>query len=220
MDIEVPPVPPLPPDVTSRVSGDGLEPPQREQRRWRPPFGFAPKQLIFDSIALIVVLSIGGAAGALIATAVIGPRIDSLARDLRETSADLDTARNGVKAAVDAKTKAEKQFADAQSEILDKQNALTQRENDVKAREDAVSQTEQRIAASSFGGGVRVVGVDIEPGQYRTDGTASCYYAWKSGTGADADIVDNNIVEGPATVTLRDGDVFENSRCGTWRKIG
>lgn len=90
------------------------------------------------------------------------------------------------------------------------------REAAVKVREDKIAIIEE----SSFTGGFLIVGQDIQPGQYRTSGVNRCYYAWKTGTGADADIIDNNIVSGTATVSLNQGDVFESTRCGMWTKIG
>jgi hypothetical protein len=73
-------------------------------------------------------------------------------------------------------------------------------------------------------GGVVVVGTDIDPGVYKTDGPYRaggedmCYYAFKTGTDANAQIIDNNIVQGPATVTLKQGNVFETSSCDDWHK--
>jgi hypothetical protein len=88
------------------------------------------------------------------------------------------------------------------------------------AREDAVTKAETQITASQFTDGVHLVGTNVAPGTYSITESASCYYAWMSGTGSDANIVTNNIVSGPATVTLKAGDVFETSRCGTWNKTG
>ena len=80
---------------------------------------------------------------------------------------------------------------------------------------------EQRIAATSIGEGIWSVGVDIEPGTYRTAQPLSGYCYWgiyRSGTNGD-DIVEN---DGPTggypTVTLSPGQDFENSGCGTFVK--
>lgn len=75
------------------------------------------------------------------------------------------------------------------------------------------------MQANQFGDGVHLVGTNVTPGVYSATGV-ECYYVWKSGTGADAQIVDNNIVTGPVTVTLVAGQTFETDQCGTWTKVG
>lgn len=105
----------------------------------------------------------------------------------------------------------------AQQEAL--ADAMTVAELD--EREAEISTAEEEAAANTFGNGVYVVGEDIEPGEYRTDGPGSadiCYYAFLTGTGSDADIIDNNIVEGQARVTLQKGDIFESSQCQQWER--
>jgi hypothetical protein len=75
------------------------------------------------------------------------------------------------------------------------------------------------------GDGVFEIGTDVKPGKYHTagpsgDNPVGCYYAY---TKADGTIVDNNIVNGPATITIlssRVGLSFESSACQTWTKVG
>jgi hypothetical protein len=71
------------------------------------------------------------------------------------------------------------------------------------------------------GDGTYEVGVDIEPGKYKTAGSAqdssfSCYWARLKDDGED--IIDNSIQNGPQTVTLRAGELFETTRCGAWTR--
>lgn len=108
----------------------------------------------------------------------------------------------------------------AASDVEDQQIAADIRDAELAARETAVSAAETAKKASQFGNGVHIVGMNVTAGTYSIASSTDCYYAWMSGTGSDADIIDNNIVSGPATVTLRDGDVFETNRCGTWTKVG
>jgi len=82
-----------------------------------------------------------------------------------------------------------------------------------------IAEAEVAAQANTIPGeGVFVVGEDVKAGSYRTAGpsSSSCYYAIKDGAGAGADILDNNIIEGPGAVTLADGQVFETSRCQDW----
>jgi hypothetical protein len=86
-----------------------------------------------------------------------------------------------------------------------------------------VTAAEQGQNAVTFGNGVFMVGRDIQPGTYHTDGpvassfTKHCYYATLGSDGVD--ILDNNIVEGPATVIVN-SPYFESSSCTTWTKVG
>jgi hypothetical protein len=70
---------------------------------------------------------------------------------------------------------------------------------------------------TSFGSGTYEVGVDVAPGEYRTPGTDSCYWArLRNNDGSRDDILDNSFGAGPQVVTLRDGEFFENQGCGMW----
>jgi hypothetical protein len=74
---------------------------------------------------------------------------------------------------------------------------------------------------TTFGDGNYIVGTDIKPGTYRAPGTPSgCYYARLSGFGATLnEIIANNLVNGPAIVTIAAKDKgFQATNCGTWKK--
>jgi hypothetical protein len=207
MTTDVPPLPD-PPSTTER-SGSG---PSTDKAR-RSRLGLTAKQMTLIGVSLGVVLILGGVIGAVVTASAFTPQIDSYAQRLTDADTNLRSAESGAQRAREERDVAAGAAKKATS-------ALDQREKDVKAREDAVAKKEQQIAATSFAGGVRVVGRDTSAGVYHAEGSSSCYYVWKTGTDANADIIDNNIVQGPATVTLNDGDVFESSRCGTWTKVG
>jgi len=97
--------------------------------------------------------------------------------------------------------------------------ARAQNANSQPTEEPAV---EAPAPKEDFGNGLYVVGTVFPAGVYTTEGAegSSCYYAWLTSTGSDADIIDNNIIDGPVTVTLVEGEVFESSGCKTWIKIG
>lgn len=74
-------------------------------------------------------------------------------------------------------------------------------------------------ARSTFGDGTWRVGIDIEPGTYRTAGTDSCYWARLSNFTGNNDIIANDNARGPAIVTILASDAgFISRRCGTWTK--
>lgn len=105
--------------------------------------------------------------------------------------------------------------------VADQEGALTEREAAVTEREAAVTAVEQQVAATSIGEGTWTVGVDVEPGTYRTAEavTDTCYWGiYTTGTNGD-DIQQNDVVTGGfPTVTLAVGQDFKNSGCGTFVK--
>lgn len=66
--------------------------------------------------------------------------------------------------------------------------------------------------------GINLVGVDVQPGTYRSDG-ANCYWARLSGTsGTLDDIIANS--NGPTVVTIDPSDVaFESRYCAPWTQV-
>jgi len=74
------------------------------------------------------------------------------------------------------------------------------------------------VAALSFGSGLKLVGVDIVPGTYRSVGGGFCYWERISALySASRSIIANNIGYGPWIVTIAATDkAFDSRRCGTW----
>jgi len=77
------------------------------------------------------------------------------------------------------------------------------------------------------GDGTYVVGSDIKPGIYRSDGpqgglVTSCYWARLSGTSGEAkDIIANNATSGQATVMIAATDkAFTTTGCKAWKRTG
>jgi hypothetical protein len=73
--------------------------------------------------------------------------------------------------------------------------------------------------AATFGSGDLIVGVDVEPGTYRTRTSQSfCYWERLSGFGGTLDeIIANGTGGGYFIVTIGEGDAgFSSSGCGTW----
>lgn len=91
----------------------------------------------------------------------------------------------------------------------------------VKKREEAITAAEKTQAANTIKEGTWTVGVDLEPGTYRTTSevASGCYWGiYRTGSNG-SDIIDNDIVSGGRPyVTLSAGQDFKSSRCGTWSK--
>lgn len=99
---------------------------------------------------------------------------------------------------------------------------LDEREEDLDTREEEVTGLETEAEENSFPGtGTFLVGEEISPGTYRSEGTSDCYWARLSGTDGSLDsIITNNFGGGRQIVTISGSDVaFETSGCGGWNRI-
>lgn len=132
-----------------------------------------------------------------------------------------DDAWEGARQAIrDERASIDEELAERAAALDELEAELDETAKELNEREASVSAAEVEKSEREFGGGLHTVGKTVSPGTYMTNVTSGfCYYAWKNGTASGAGIIDNNIVEeGPATVTLRDGEVFESSGCGTWTR--
>ncbi|MFJ9849595.1 hypothetical protein [Streptomyces sp. NPDC101150] len=77
-------------------------------------------------------------------------------------------------------------------------------------------------APKPIGEGTYIVGDEIEPGTYKTDGGDNCYWARLTSTSGDLDaIIANGLPQGTGYVTIAPSDkAFETSGCGDWTKTG
>lgn len=141
-----------------------------------------------------------------------------------------DTARADLAAKGDELNKAQVDLKSLAGNLPEREAAVTKKEADlaareaevqsreaaVKKRENAVSKTEQLIEDNTLpGDGLFEVGSDIKAGTYKTKGAPGCYYAILNSSDT-SDIADNNNTDGPAIVTVRNGQFLELSGCDDW----
>ena len=71
------------------------------------------------------------------------------------------------------------------------------------------------------GNGTWLVGEDVQPGTYKSDGARACYWARLSGLSGELDdILANQNVRGQAVVTISATDrAFETDGCGSWARV-
>ena len=70
------------------------------------------------------------------------------------------------------------------------------------------------------GDGTHLVGQDIQPGTYRSEGSALCYWARLSGFGGELGDIIANGSDGPEIVTVAASDAgFETQGCGRWMPV-
>lgn len=156
------------------------------------------------------------------------PMADDLAAAERAVERARDRADNAEARAQEAAdqeleeriAESEAELEEARQEIADTQATLEEREAQLAQREAQVGQAEAESARNTFGAGVHIVGQDIEPGTYQTQGSGSCYWARLRGlSGEFGDIIANGLPSGPASVQIHASDVaFESSGCGQWTR--
>lgn len=81
--------------------------------------------------------------------------------------------------------------------------------------------------ATTMSGGMYQVGVDVQPGRYKTPGPppddmiGSCYWARHANDSGEFDaLIANGNIQGPGSVTVQRGEFFEAVGGCTWTKVG
>lgn len=125
----------------------------------------------------------------------------------------LEEARQAVR---EENRKKDSQLDERSMNLDRRKSRLDQREQELDERAAALDDAEAELERNTFGNGVWEIGVDVEPGKYKSDGGDPCYWAKLD---YDNEIIDNEIGEGPKVVVLDNGILFESSRCADWRKV-
>jgi hypothetical protein len=128
-------------------------------------------------------------------------RVDTLTGTITRLKGDLPRREAAVKKAEGAVAKREKAVA------ADRR-AVSARETAVAKREKAVGLVETTIQNNTVSDGVYEVGTDIKAGTYKTDGGSGCYYA-VLGSANTNNIINNSFQDGPAVVSVSDGQYLE-----------
>lgn len=200
--------------ATGPASAVGAEPdgvgnqaalkPAKKRRRWVWP--------VATGGAFLLGLGMGGASGGADPTT---------SEEYQQVLQQRDNARDALGSADARAAAAESRAQETIDAATAREAELDTREAAVAAREAAVTGAEQQAAANQVGNGIWTVGVDIEPGTYRTTEavTQMCYWGiYRTGSNGD-DIIENDIVQGGfPSVTLSAGQDFKTSDCGTWAK--
>ena len=193
------------------------------QRRW-------PRRAAVAA-AVIVALFAGvgiGAAGNSNAGA-----LNTAHRNLRTANRNLAAARSQVSTLraeySAARTQAQQATttADAKAKVAyaARNATLDARSKALNRRARALRSAEGQLQTSRISSdGVYVVGKDIQPGTYHTNGDggqtdSECYYATLNSS-STSDISDNNNFDGPETVDVSGAYAFQISGPCTWVRIG
>lgn len=157
-------------------------------------------------------------------TRVKGELTDQLGTVIRERD-ELQANKKAAEDAVKAREQSAKQFEDAaklhEDTVKQQADEVKKREDAVKLREDAVGAQEKVQAQNTITEGNWAVGVDVQPGTYRTKEpvTDHCYWGIYSDPNGDHIVANDIVTGGRPTVTLKGGQFFTTTRCGSWAKV-
>jgi hypothetical protein len=118
------------------------------------------------------------------------------------------------------KARAERLQAQEES-VKQREERAQAREDAVKQREAAATQAEKVQAQNTIREGTWAIGVDVQPGTYRTKDAVSgnCYWGIYSDANGNNIVANDIVTGGRPTVTLSGGQYFTTRRCGDWAKV-
>jgi len=151
-------------------------------------------------------------------------RIETQMDNLRDFVARLEDNKGSRDEALQARRTALKQASD---DLKQREDALGQREDALGQRELAIETRATEVAAAAdalalaeqvdFGpSGTFVVGKDMAVGSYYAHGGPNCVWAFMSGTGPKAEVIEQKRGYDVQYVAMAEGDVFKTNGCGSW----
>ena len=207
-------------------------PPERPQQQRRddvPPLKWWAKARnlygIVGALALLLIASIVGL------SIVAASQSDKADRELANARDQIQGEHKQARDQIDRERGAlEGEKADLEEEIESLKDDASQARKDARREEkklarlrNQVSGVQQQIEDNTIPGeGTFVVGEDLQPGTYRTEGQDGCYWARLSGLGGGLeDIIANDNTDGPVTIEVSPGDrALELSGCGEFVRQG
>jgi len=138
--------------------------------------------------------------------------------DLESDHKDLENDLAAVESSLEDSKAEIRELESTVRDVEDRENELKDLEKELETREKDVKKTETEIDKNKVAGdGLYEVGEDIPAGKYKTSGKVGCYYAVLNSSDT-FDISSNNLVDGVATVTVKEGDFLELSGCAEFSK--
>lgn len=172
---------------------------------------------------VVAVIAAGAGAGVTKAMTPTVTATESVEVTLPPDTSEVEAVRDELAGSEASNEALESRRAEAEQALEETRQRLEAAQDKAREQQRTRRKAAKKREASSIGSGQFEVGKDVKAGTYKTSGPdgdnlSGCYYEWKNSTEAGADIVDNNIVDGPATVTLRDGQFFSNDGCSPFRR--
>lgn len=194
----------------------------KPKKHWKAP-------TVAAAIALFAGIGMGGTGGVSQADydaaqanlASVTSERDTASARVEELTANAEVEAAKLKEAQEAAELAKADVENAKADIEKERSSLEEQQLALEKREKAVSGEEKKAKENTFGPGRWVVGEDIKAGTYKTTEPVTsdrCYWAiTRSGSNGD-DIHSNDFgTQGNHTVTLKKGQDFESTECGSWK---
>jgi hypothetical protein len=204
------------------------------RRRWPKRAGI----VVLVLIALLAGVGIGATAnshaGALAssrsANVSLRGQMSTVRNQMGTLQGQLTTSQAQAKNAVGiatgaANAKAAAAYAARNAGLNQQAASLKQQQATLAQQQQAVKAEMGQLQSSQISGdGVYVLGKDIKPGVYHTNGSGNsgandCYFATLNSTDTN-NIADNNNFDGPETVDVSSAYAFEVNGPCTWVKVG
>lgn len=210
----------LQPPAASQNSG---QPPVPAARRWPKRAGIIAAVVV----ALLIGVAIGSGANnksgelssAKSTNAALRSQVNQLNGQVSDLKGQVASAHSQAQNATSAaNAKAAQAYASRNAALSQQQKSLSQQQQQLKTQLGEVQ------ASQISGDSVYVVGKDIKPGVYHTNGSGNtgandCYFATLNSTDTN-DIADNNNFDGPETVDVSSAYAFEINGPCTWSRVG
>jgi DNA repair exonuclease SbcCD ATPase subunit len=216
--------------------GDEPSPAAKPGRRWPKRAGSIALAVVVLLVGVLIGSSANNKSGEL-ATAKttnaslrtqvsrLNGQVQSLKGQVQTLNGRVATAQSTAQNATSAaNSKAAQAYAARNAALSQQSSALKQQQTALSKQQQQVKAQLGQIQASQLSGdGVYVVGQDIKPGVYHTNGSGDtgandCYFATLNSSDTN-DIADNNNFDGAETVDVSSAYAFEINGPCTWSRI-
>ncbi|HEX3750269.1 MAG TPA: hypothetical protein VHW06_06870 [Streptosporangiaceae bacterium] len=199
-------------------------------RRWPKRAGIAALTVVVLLAGVLIGASSNNNSGALASAKAVNAslrsQVGALKGQVNGLKDQVSSAQSQAKNATSAANSKAAQAYTARNTALSQQSAaLKQQQTALSKEQQQVKAQLGEIQASQISGdGVYVVGKDIKPGVYHTNGSGNtgandCYFATLNSTDT-SNIADNNNFDGPETVDVSSAYAFEINGPCTWSLTG
>jgi hypothetical protein len=183
---------------------------------------------LYGVVGVLAVLLIASIVGL---SVVAASQSDKADRELADARGQIEGERKQARDQIGSERRTfEGEKTDLEAEIENLKGDTSQARKNARREEkklarlrDQVSGVQQQIADNTIpGDGTFVVGKDIQPGTYRSEGQDSCYWARLAGLGGGLDdIIANDNTSGPVTIEVSPSDrALELSGCADFVRQG
>ena len=229
---QIPPMPQVPSGGTQYGYQDPMYPmptPQqpKKSRKWVVPVVAGTLAFLFGGVATGLTVNILNQR----TITALEADVQTLEGTNKKQADDLKISADDNKKLKDQVSGLEDDLDTATTDLEETKSALEKTKKELKDATDALEENEKDTPAKpsgsqkSFSDGFYLVGKDIAPGTYRSDGTdILCYWERLSDDSGELEgIITNGLEFGEdvATVTIKADDyAFRSERCGVWSPLG